>query len=383
VLDTRVATRVLGGAMVVLVFEGNEDSTRRGIEEAASILASMGGRPEGEGPARRWFQHRYAISYRQAPVFANGAFVDTMEVAARWSRLGDVYDAVRHAHGPHVFVMAHFSHAYPDGCCIYFSFAGSADPERVADLGWDAACAATYERAWKSALAAVIAAGGTLAHHHGVGRSKAPFVAQEIGEGVNVVRSLMRAFDPDGIMNPGNLLATAAAPAPSLAPGPIPAPPISLDRESLLVGVAGHVSLRALEQSLNETGLTLDTALPSPDLTVAEWLARGAPGSRDPLLDPVDHPFAGMDATLAAGPRLAIRPAPRRSVGPDLTALLFGTREKIGRIDRAWLRVHRAGVKRPTSPPVDFDRDPPLSPGEQALLDCIAAEIGALVQPRA
>jgi alkyldihydroxyacetonephosphate synthase len=386
-LDSRLATRALGGAMIVLAFEGDDGSTRGGIEGAASILGAMGGRPEGEGPARRWFQHRYSISYRQAPVFANGAFVDTMEVAARWSRLGDVYDAVRRALGPHVFVMAHFSHAYPDGCCIYFSFVGSADPERTADLGWDAACAVAYERAWKDALAAVIAAGGTLAHHHGVGRSKAPFVEREMGEGVGVVRALMRAFDPDGIMNRGNLLPTAtgvsaatatatatSTPTPTSTPAAV-LPSISLDRESLLVSVAGHVLLRELERTLNESGLTLDAAPPSPDLTVGRWLARGAPGSRDPLLDPVDQRFAGMDATLAHGPRLSIRPAPRRSVGPDLTALLIGTEEKIGRIDRAWLRVHRTGVTRPVSPPVDFDRDPPVSAGEQALLDFIAAEI--------
>ncbi len=82
---------------------------------------------EGDAPARRWIERRYAVSYRQAPVFANGAFVDTFEVAARWSDLGRLYEGVRRAFGDYVFVMAHFSHAYPDGCCVYFSFAGSAD----------------------------------------------------------------------------------------------------------------------------------------------------------------------------------------------------------------------------------------------------------------
>jgi len=73
-------------------------------------------------------------------------------------------------------VMAHFSHAYPDGCCIYFSFAGSAarDAGGAASAGWDAACEETYDRTWRLAQEAAIAAGGTFAHHHGVGRSKAP-----------------------------------------------------------------------------------------------------------------------------------------------------------------------------------------------------------------
>ncbi|MGL1724296.1 FAD-linked oxidase C-terminal domain-containing protein, partial [Vibrio parahaemolyticus] len=75
--------------------------------------------------------------------------------------------------------MAHMSHAYPDGCCIYFSFAGSAKASHGAG-DWDAACERTYDETWRVALDAVVAAGGTIAHHHGVGRSKAPRMAKEL-----------------------------------------------------------------------------------------------------------------------------------------------------------------------------------------------------------
>jgi alkyldihydroxyacetonephosphate synthase len=197
--------RVLGGALLIAIFEGTGDHPSREQERARAIVERAHGTYEGEGAARRWLQHRYSVSYRQAPVFASGAFVDTMEVAARWSQLGALYDGVRHALGKHAFVMAHFSHAYPDGCCIYFSFAGSAQGG-AAPGGWDAACEETYDRAWKRAQEAAIAAGGTLAHHHGVGRSKAPRLGAELGAGVDVVRALQRAFDPHGIFNPGNLL---------------------------------------------------------------------------------------------------------------------------------------------------------------------------------
>jgi alkyldihydroxyacetonephosphate synthase len=196
------SAHLLGGSLLVVIFEGTGDKPQKDIEEAQAILSRMRGAYEGEGPARKWLQHRYSVSYRQAPVFAAGAWVDTMEVAAPWSKLAALYDGVRRAMGKHVFVMAHFSHAYPDGCCIYFSFAGSA---RDGD-DWNAASEATYDRVWPAALDAAIAAGGTLSHHHGVGRSKAPRLGVELGAGVDVVRALQRAFDPNRVLNPGNLL---------------------------------------------------------------------------------------------------------------------------------------------------------------------------------
>lgn len=196
---------VLGDAMLVLVFEGSDDGTpEREARAASEILERRKAKPEGEGPARKWFLHRYSVSYRQAPVFASGLFSDTIEVAAPWSRLSALYDGVRKALGDHVFVMAHLSHAYPDGCCIYFSFAGSG---RRGDGEWERSSEEVYDRAWKAALAAAVNAGGTLAHHHGVGRSKAPRLREELGQGgIASFAALKRAFDPRGILNPGALV---------------------------------------------------------------------------------------------------------------------------------------------------------------------------------
>ncbi len=372
-LHSARGARAMGGAMLVLIFEGQGEEPQRQIEEARRIAEAVGGRWDGEAAARRWLAHRYSVSYRQAPVFADGAFVDTMEVAARWSKLGELYEGVRRALGKNVFVMAHFSHAYPDGCCIYFSFVGRADPGLVRELGWDAACEATYDRTWKAALAAAVEAGGTLSHHHGVGRSKAPRMPAELGAGVGVVRSLMRAFDPARILNPGNLLPpegprTVSAPSAALADGP----DIEIDTASLLARIAGDVTLASAEAQLRREGLTLDLQGADGATTLAAWLAAGAPGTRDRWLDPADQLLAGLDATLADGQRISIRPTPRRAVGPDLTALFVGAQGRFGQVDRAFMRVHKLGVTRPSSAPTTFDRDPPVSPGERALLDAIS-----------
>ncbi len=196
--------KLMGGAMLLVIFEGQDETPQTHIRSARAICERMGGVYEGEGPAQNWLKHRYSVSYRQAPIFASGAFVDTMEVAARWSQLRGLYDAVRKALGEHAFVMAHLSHAYPDGCCIYFSFAGSAATD-TNDRSWDEACERTYDRAWRAALKAAVEAGGTIAHHHGAGRSKAPRLAAELGAGLGVIETVKRVFDPKGIMNPGNL----------------------------------------------------------------------------------------------------------------------------------------------------------------------------------
>lgn len=214
-IDSQLGNKSLGGALLLCVFESEGDRPLRDAEEARRLLErtrALEAEYRGEGPARRWLEHRYAISYRQAPTIASGLFLDTMEVAAPWSKLGALYHGVRKALGESVFVMAHLSHAYPDGCCIYFSFAGSAAPG-AAPGGWDAACEKVYDATWDRAIQAAIRAGGTLAHHHGVGRSKAPRLREELGAGIDAFRAIKRAFDPAGILNPGCLL-------PPIAPAP-------------------------------------------------------------------------------------------------------------------------------------------------------------------
>ena len=199
-LESQIAGRAMGGALLVLIFEG--DDPDGDMNRVRDMMTAFHATDEGEGPARHWLERRYAVSYRQSPVLMSGLFVDTMEVAASWSKLESLYDGVRLALGPDVFVMAHMSHAYPDGCCIYFSFAGAGDDKD----DWDRSCERRYDKAWRSALAAAVASGGTIAHHHGVGRSKAPALRGEIGSsGIDVFRNLKRAFDPDGILNPGAL----------------------------------------------------------------------------------------------------------------------------------------------------------------------------------
>jgi alkyldihydroxyacetonephosphate synthase len=185
------------GCRMIVGLEGAR--IRTGVEARLVFdeLERAGAVDQGEEPGRDWFEHRYAVSYRMSPTFRAGLFVDTMEVAATWERLMDLYRSVKHAIAQHAVVMAHFSHAYPEGCSIYFTFVARAEPVQAAQRAYDAI--------WQAGLAAASRAGGTISHHHGVGLLKGQAMAAEHREAMTLLRGLKASFDPDGILNPGKL----------------------------------------------------------------------------------------------------------------------------------------------------------------------------------
>jgi alkyldihydroxyacetonephosphate synthase len=189
--------RLSGGCLAILGFEGEQALVEAEAALAHAEYLEAGGKDLGEGPGLAWYKHRYSVSYKMSPVYANGGFVDTMEVATTWDRLMDLYREVRKALSPLAVVLAHFSHAYPEGCSIYFSFAASAEGRVKSD--------ALYDEIWRTGLSAVIKAGGTISHHHGVGQSKAAFMQEEHGASMGVYRQLKAVMDPAGVLNPGKM----------------------------------------------------------------------------------------------------------------------------------------------------------------------------------
>jgi alkyldihydroxyacetonephosphate synthase len=122
--------------------------------------------------------------------------VDTVEVAGLWSAVPRLYTGIREALAAHAqAVGCHLSHLYPSGSSLYFTFLVSGADDRDAE--------ARYLAAWEQAMRSCAAAGGTITHHHGVGRLKSRFLAADLGEtGVDVLTRIKAALDPAGIMNP-------------------------------------------------------------------------------------------------------------------------------------------------------------------------------------
>ena len=145
-----------------------------------------------------WLEHRNDVSALEA-LTRRGIVVDTMEIAGRWRELPAIYERTRDAilavDGALV-ASAHQSHAYLDGACLYFTFAGQPG---------EAGAEAFYRAAWDAGTRTVLAAGGALSHHHGVGINRSRFVADALGPAFGAVTSLKHALDPNGVLNPGKL----------------------------------------------------------------------------------------------------------------------------------------------------------------------------------
>ncbi len=160
--------------------------------------ACAGAEAAGEELVGAWLDHRNDTSALQA-LTHKGFVVDTMEIAAPWSRLAELYDAVRAAllAVPHARAAScHLSHSYPDGACLYFTFAATPPPAEIES---------TYIALWDAGQRTVLANGGNLSHHHGVGLNRARFIAEALGDAHGVLVAVKGALDPQGILNPGKL----------------------------------------------------------------------------------------------------------------------------------------------------------------------------------
>ncbi len=145
-----------------------------------------------------WLEHRNDTSALQA-LARKGYVVDTMEVGAPWSRLAELFDVVLAALRavPHTLVAScHLSHSYPDGACLYFTFAAAPPGDEIES---------TYVALWDAAQRTALAHGANLSHHHGVGINRARFVDEALGPSRRVLAAVKAALDPLGILNPGKL----------------------------------------------------------------------------------------------------------------------------------------------------------------------------------
>jgi len=199
-----IGSGAASGCLAIAGYEGAGDEVRARRARAGAVLKAAGGiiDPEaGEG----WARERYRGPYLRDALLDAGALVETLETVTFWRALPDLYAAVSAAlrdtltaAGTPPIILCHVSHVYPAGASLYFTVACAQAEDPAAQ--WRAAKHATG--------AAILAHGGSISHHHGIGRDHREELARELGAlGIEVLRSVKRTLDPSGILNPGILIA--------------------------------------------------------------------------------------------------------------------------------------------------------------------------------
>ena len=196
------------GCLAIVGYEGSGEDVAARRTGAGEVLMRAGGGCDPDA-GESWARNRYRGPYLRDALLDEGALVETLETVTFWSSLDDLYVAASQAlrdsltaQGTPPVVLCHISHVYPAGASLYFTVGCAALADPLAQ--WRAAKLAVGE--------AILAAGGSITHHHGVGRDHVEFYEREIGRlSVQALRAVKAQLDPAGILNPGILIPTEAA----------------------------------------------------------------------------------------------------------------------------------------------------------------------------
>ncbi len=177
--------------------EGEKGFARHVRDQAARICKSNGAMTMTGFAAKLWEKTRYKEPYMREDLMDYGIIIDTVESGVTWDNLHQLHQGVRAyiKKRPQTICMTHASHFYPQGTNLYFIFI-----LKMVDV-------TEYQKFHRGIIEAILENGGSISHHHGVGKLFAPFMEKHLGrEQMDVLRALKNHFDPNNIMNPGGHL---------------------------------------------------------------------------------------------------------------------------------------------------------------------------------
>lgn len=203
-------------AVLVLAFESADHPLDTWLQRALELCADYGGAYNADaasaqgaqrsGTAGQWRERFIRMPWFREELTARGVISDTVETAITWERFPQLYEAVRAATtqaiqdvtGRPGFVSCRFTHVYPDGPAAYFSFHGLGHKSSLLEQFWNIK---------KAASDAIIQAGGTITHHHAVGRDHRPWYDQERPDlFATALQAVKSSLDPRWLLNPGVLI---------------------------------------------------------------------------------------------------------------------------------------------------------------------------------
>lgn len=188
-----------GRSLMYAIFEGDAAQVRLGAKTLKRIARRHKGLSLGSYATRKWLEQRYSSAYMRDPMMDAGIRIDTLETSVHYSRLIELWQAVRAyiKKDGETLCLTHISHTYETGANLYFIFVSPM--QRKDEL-------ASFEEFHAGIIDTFMAHGGTISHHHGVGRLGAHMLKRQHSPATLAAwRAVKEALDPKGIMNPGAL----------------------------------------------------------------------------------------------------------------------------------------------------------------------------------
>jgi alkyldihydroxyacetonephosphate synthase len=186
--------------LMFMAVEGEKAYTKQVAKSVIRLSKKHGAFSIGAKPTRKWLEQRYSSAYLRDPLMDLGIMTDTLETAVMWDNLIPLWSEVRKylKSRPKTVVMVHISHVYENGANLYFTFLS---PMKKGDELNE------YLEYHKGIVDTINSNGGSLSHHHGVGRTLAPWMQVQMGnENIALMQAIKNHLDPNGIMNPGGTL---------------------------------------------------------------------------------------------------------------------------------------------------------------------------------
>ncbi len=177
--------------------EGEKGYTKHVKKMVKKIAKDYGALYLTEYPVKKWEKTRYKEPFMREDIMDFGIIIDTLEASVTWDNLHNLHQGVRSyiKNRPKTMCMTHASHFYSNGTNLYFIFI--LKPESKEE----------YTEFYKGIIDAMIKYGGSISHHHGMGKLFGPWMEVYLGkEQMGVLRALKSHFDPNNIMNPGGTL---------------------------------------------------------------------------------------------------------------------------------------------------------------------------------
>ena len=187
-------------SLMFVAVEGDKDYTRFVLKKIRRTAKKGKAMYIGKGPVKKWLDQRYSSAYMRDPLMDLGIMSDTLETAVTWENLLKLWSA---AHAfislrPKTVLMIHISHVYESGANLYLTFLSPMEKGNERN---------DFAAFHKGLIDTIQENGGSLSHHHGVGRVLAPWMERHLGKtSMAVLRAVRKHFDPNNIMNPGGML---------------------------------------------------------------------------------------------------------------------------------------------------------------------------------